>query len=76
MDSGRRMGTSGSQVRCTKLPGSARAAHFGAFNAQHELLAGPALLRDDRAFFEKNAAAMRGVHAGAASGFFLRQRAH
>jgi len=30
IDSGRRIGSSGSQVRCAKLPGVAAAAHFGA----------------------------------------------
>ena len=71
--SGRRMGTSGSQVRCTKLPGSARAAHLGAAMRRTNCSPGQAVLRNDQSVFETDAAAMRGMHAVAAAGFFVRQ---
>ena len=47
IDSGRRIGSWSSQLRCTKQPGVAARAHFGALQSQDELVAGEALVRED-----------------------------
>ena len=78
MDSGRRMGMAASQVRCTKLPGCARAAHFGRREAQHELVAVVGGLLDDaRVLEEDGAAGLRGVmRACRASGQYCLEHRH
>ena len=60
IDSGRRIGTSRIAGEVHEAAGQRARAHFGRGDAQHELFAGPGLLRDHRAVFEKDAAAMRG----------------
>jgi hypothetical protein len=49
--------------------GEGAAGALGRRYPQHELLAGPGLLRQEFAVFEKNAAAVRGVRTGVTACF-------
>ena len=58
IDSGRRIGSDSSQLRCTNEPGVARARALRRLELQDELLAFEALVREHLGVFDEDRAAM------------------